>query len=101
MAVLLRSQDVPRPADLQIPHGDLNAGAQLREFPDGLETLFRLLPQHFVPLVHEERKGGAIGAADAPADLVKLGKAQPVRVMDDHGIGIGDIQPRFDDGGGY
>ena len=44
MAMLLRPQNVSRSADLQIPHGDLNSGTQLRKLPDRLEPLFRLFP---------------------------------------------------------
>ena len=36
---LLRAKHVARPPDLQVPHGDLEAGAELSELPDGLHPL--------------------------------------------------------------
>ena len=38
-AGLLRAQHVARPPDLQVPHGDFEAGAELGELPDGLHPL--------------------------------------------------------------
>ena len=42
MPVLLCTQYVSRTADLQIPHGNLDAGAKLRKLTDGLQTLLCL-----------------------------------------------------------
>src|SRR5689334_11923362 len=42
--------------------------------------------------------GGA--AADASAELVKLGEAEAFGVFDDHDGGVGDVDADFDDGGG-
>ena len=100
MAVLLGAQDVSRAADLQVAHGDLDTGAQLRKFTDGLQALLCLLLEHLVALIHEKRIGGAVGAAHAPADLVELREPQPVGVMDDDGVGVGNVKSRLDDGGG-
>jgi len=40
--VLFRTEDVSRPADLKVAHGDLDAGAELRKLPDGPQALFRV-----------------------------------------------------------
>ncbi len=39
-------------------------------------------------------------AADASAELVKLGEAEAFGVLDDHGGGVGDVDADFDDRGG-
>ena len=39
-------------------------------------------------------------AADASAELVKLGQAEAFGMLDDHGGGVGDVDADFDDGGG-
>ena len=39
--MLLRTQDITRAADLQIAHGNLDAGAQFRKLPDSLQALLR------------------------------------------------------------
>ena len=99
MAVLFRAQNIARPADLQVTHGNLDAGAQLRKLPDGLETLLRLLPKHLVTSVHEKRIGSPARPAHAPPQLVQLGKSHAVRILYNHRIGIGNIESRLDDGG--
>ena len=43
MAMLLCAQHISRSPYFQVPHGDLDSGAQLRKFPDCLEALLRLL----------------------------------------------------------
>ena len=52
MPMLADPQKVPCPADLQITHGNLEAAAQIREFPDGCQPLLRHLPEHLVSLIH-------------------------------------------------
>ena len=50
--------------------------------------------------VAEEIGIGALGAAPNPAaELVKLGQAKRIAAIDNQGVGVGDIQARFDDGG--
>ena len=101
MAGLLRPKQVSCPADLQIPHGNLKSAAQLGKFPDGMQTFFRNFLQHFVAAVHQEGIGRPIGTADTPAQLIELGKPHLVRVVNDHGIDIGNIQSRLNDGCGH
>ncbi len=101
MAVLLRSQHIARPPDLQIPHGDLDAGAQLRKFPDGLEPFLRFLFQHLVSFVHEKCIGSPAGTAYPPPELIQLRQAHAVRIVDDHGVGVGDVKACLDNGSGH
>ena len=65
-----------------------------------MKAFFRHFLEHFVPLIHEECVGGAVGTAHAAPELIELGQAHLVRIVDDHGIGIGDVQTRLNDGGG-
>ena len=99
MSVLFRSENISRAADLKVTHRDLDPGSELCEFPDRLETLFRVLLQHLIALVHEERIGCPVRTPDPPADLVELGETQPhaVRILDDHRVRIRDIESRLDD----
>ena len=43
--------------------------------------------------------GDRVGAADPAADLVQLGQAEHVGALDDQRVGLGDVEPRLDDGG--
>ncbi len=97
MPVLLCAQDIPGAADLEVAHGDLDSGAKLRELPDGLQPLFRLLFEELITLIHEKSKRGAVGTPDTPADLIQLGKAKTVCIVDYHGIRIGNVKPCLDD----
>ncbi len=40
---------------------------------------------------------GALAAADAPADLVRLGQAEQVGAIDDQGVRLRDVEARLDD----
>ncbi len=44
--------------------------------------------------------GGAVPSADAAAHLVEVGKAKCVGAVDQDRVGVGDVDPVFDDGGG-
>ena len=61
--MLLGPQDVPRPADLQVPHGDAEAGAEGGELPDGRQPLFPHLGEDTAPAEGEV----GVGPAGAPA----------------------------------
>ena len=45
--------------------------------------------------------GPAGTAADAAPDLVELGKAQPVGILHDEGVDVGDVDAGLDDGGAH
>ena len=99
MARLLRAQQIARAPNLQVPHGNLKAGAELREIPDGAQPLFRHLRQGFIRPVGEVGEGMAAGAAHSAPELVKLAQTQPVGVFDNQGVYVGNVQTGLDDGG--
>ena len=80
VAGLLRPQQIARSADLQIPHGDLEAGAEFHILPYGGEPLGGHLRQHLAGAIGQIGIRPAGAAADAAPDLVQLGQAQPGRV---------------------
>ena len=99
MAGLLGTQQVAGTPDLQVPHSDFEAGAEFSKVPDGGKALFGHLRQVFVRPVGEVGVGVAGGPAYPAPELMELAQTEPVRVFDDQGIGVGDIQAGFDDGG--
>src|SRR5438309_1244239 len=65
VSVLRGAEDVPRPADLEVVHGDLEAGAELARLEHRLEAFPSLLRQ--VLLLCVEKVGvGLLGAASDP-----------------------------------
>ena len=101
MAGLLGAQQIAGAPDFQIPHGDLEAGAELGEIPDGTQPFFRDFRQIFVRAVGEVGVGVAGGAANPSPQLMKLAQAEPVGVFNNQGVGVGDVQAGLDDGGAH
>ena len=94
---LLAAEDVAGAADLEVGQRDLEAGAQLRGVEDRLEPLARLVAQPLAPPIEQVGVGAPARAPDAPAQLVELGEAERVGAVDDDRVGVGDVEPRFDD----
>ena len=42
--------------------------------------------------------GLMVGAANATAELMQLSQSEPVGSLNDDGVGVGDVDPRLDDG---
>ena len=97
MPGLLRAEQTARSAYLKVAHGDLEARAELGKLADGLKALFRYLGENLVLTEREIGRGAARAASDAAADLVQLGKTHFVRVLDDEGVDVRDINAGFDD----
>ena len=101
MTRLLRPQQIARSPDLQVPHGNFEAGAEFGEVPDGRQSLFRHLGEGLVRLVGEVGKGMAAGPAHPAPELMELTQTQAVGMFNDQGIGIGNVQAGLNDGGTY
>ena len=99
MARLRRAQQLTCAPNLQVAHGDLEAGAEFGVVADGVEALFRYFRQDLAPAEGQISIGVAAAAAHTPADLVELGQAHFVRVLDDEGVDVGDVDARLNDGG--
>ncbi len=97
MAALLPAEDVAGAANLHVPHRDVEAGAKLRGLLNRLQALLGLAPEDLVWAV-EQVGVGAVGAAADPApELVELGQAEGVRVVDHHSVDVGDVDAGLDD----
>ena len=101
MPRLLATQDVPRPADLQIAHGQGEPAAQLVELGDGPQPLHGGLGEHPAG-GHEKIAGRLLHAAPHPAaKLIELGQTEGVGAVDDHGVHRRNVEPALDDHGGH
>ena len=99
VAVLAVAQQAARPANLQIAHGDAEAGAERRELPDGGEPFLSNVREGLVPAEREVGVGLAAGTAHAASYLVQLGQAHPVGVLNDEGVAVAHVDARFNEGG--
>ena len=84
----------------KIVGGELEARAQGVEGLEHLEALLRLYGELLVRRRREQGVGAGLGAPDAAAQLVELGEAEHVGPVHDEGVGGGDVEAGFDDGGG-
>ena len=98
-AALLAAQQVARPANVEVFHGDVEAATQVAELFDGAHALARFGGERAQRRAEEVAVGFLVAAPDASPQLVQIAHAELVRVVDDHRIGIGDIQSGFDDVG--
>ena len=99
MPMLLRSQDIARSADFQISHGNAEPGTEGGKLPDGGKALGSNVGHLLVGLEGQIGKGTAVGTPHPAPQLVQLGKAHPVGVLDDEGVAVGDVHPRLYDSG--
>ena len=99
LAALFRTENVPCPADLQVPDRQFKPGSQVGITPDGRDPFPGIAGED--PAFRQEhvriRLTGP--ASHTPPELIKFRQPETVGTVDDNSIGIGNIQPGFDDGG--
>lgn len=96
---LLGTEEVTGTSDLEVSEGEGVAGSELVEFSEGLEAFSASFGEGLVAGVKEIGVGLAVGSPDTAPKLVELGEAELVGIFDDEGVGVGDIESGFDDGG--
>ena len=97
VAALLGPEDVPGPADLQVPHRDLEPGPEFGELLDRLEPPLRRRGDHLQRVDDQVRVGPVLLPPDPAAELVQVGQPVGVRVVDEDGVRVRDVQPALDD----
>ena len=94
LAVLLLAEQVAGAANLEVAHRQLESGAEVLQVADDVESLVGLLGQRPRGRIHHVRVGALPRAADATAQLVQLREPESVRVVDDDGVGVGNVETR-------
>ena len=97
VARLLSPEQTACAADLQVAHGDAEAGVELRKLADGAQALFGNLAQLAPTPERQVRACAPVRAAHAPAQLMQLGKTHAVGVFDDEGVHIRNVNAGLDD----
>ncbi len=100
MPGLLVPQQIAGAALIQIVAGEFKAGAQRIEACEHMQPLFRRHRDAALWRGGQQRIGAPLGTPHPPAQLIQLRQSEHVRAVHDQRVGIRDIQPRFDDGGG-
>ena len=83
MPGLVRAEEVAGPADLQVAHGDLEAGAQLGVLADRPQPLVGLFGEDAVGRMEEVGVGPLSPAAHPATDLVQLAEPEEVGTIHD------------------
>jgi hypothetical protein len=100
VARLLGPEQGPRSPDLQIAHRHLDAAAQVGELADRGEPVDRLLRERRGVAEQEQGVRAHMAAPDPALQLVELGQAEALGVLDDERVGVRVVDPRLDDRGG-
>ncbi len=98
VAGLVAAEQVPRPADLQVPQRDLEPGAELGVVADGAQALVGLLGEDPVDGMEQIGVGPLAGPSHPAAQLVELPQAEEVGPIDDQRVDGGHVDARLDDG---
>ena len=80
---LFRAQQVAGAADIQILHRDIEAAAQVGEFLDGLQATARVLRNRDERRNHQITESLPVGPAYATPQLVQVGQADVLCLIDD------------------
>src|SRR5690606_35893436 len=80
-------------------HGYFESGAELAILLDGVHALAGIAAGEHVGWQHEQGEGAVIGASNTTAQLIQIGEAEAVGAIDDNGVGVGNVDAAFDDGG--
>ncbi len=87
-------------ANVEIVAGERETGTQLVQGLHDLQPLHGRGRQLAIGRQGQIGVSAQLGAADPPAQLIELGEAEHLRAVNDHRIGSGNIEARFDDIGG-
>ena len=93
-AALIGTKDVSRTAQAQVLLGDHEAIVASFQDPQPFESLGASAS------LEQDAGRGMLSPADAPAELVELGQAEALRVLNEEQGGVGDVDPDLDHGGG-
>ena len=98
VAALLAAEEVAGAANLEVERRDAEPAAEIAELADGREPLLRDRRQRVFRRHQQVRVRAAIGASDAPAQLIELRQPVAIGAIDDDGVGVRDVEAVLDDG---
>ena len=100
-ATLFGAEDIAGTAYVEVAHGDVEAAADGGELLDGTQAALGVVGQGEVGGDEQVAESLAVRASHAAAHLVQVAEAKLLRVVDDHRVGVGDVQAVLHDAGGH
>ena len=98
-AALFGPQHVAGSPDVEVLHGDVDAAAQLGEVLDCLQAAACLLRKARQRRGEEVAESFPVAPPDASAQLVQVGEAELLGIVDDDRVGIRHVDAALDDAG--
>ena len=97
MSALLGSEEVPRAADLEVAHREVEARTQLLQFLDGADPRARIGVERAVARDQKVTIRLVRAAPDPPAELVEIGEPEPLGVVDQDRVRPLDVEAALHD----
>ena len=94
LAVLLLTEQVAGAANLEVAHGELEPGAEVLQVTDDVEAFVGLLGERPRGRIHHVCVRALPRTSNASAQLVELREAEPMRIIDDDGVGVRNVEAR-------
>ena len=98
-AALLPTQKVSCPPNIEVTHSYIEATSQFTKLLQRTEAAAGFRSQYTQWRRHQITECTLIGAPHPAPKLVQITEAKLMRIIDDHRIGVRNIQARFDDVG--
>ena len=86
MSGLFSAEDVAAAANLEVFRGDAESGAEVGELLNGGEAFAGIAGENAIARNQQIAEGQSIAAADAAAQLVELGEAEALGVINQYRI---------------
>ncbi len=97
---LLGAEQVAGAADFQVAHGDFEAAAECCELLDGGHAAAGISRDQGFARQQKVGVGAVAAAPHAAAQLVQICQPEAVCAVNDDGVGVGNVNAAFNDGGG-
>src|SRR4029077_1352319 len=91
-------EEVAGAADLEVAESDLETLPELVQAGDHIQPLIRRFRERPARVVKEVRIRTPARTPDSASQLVQLGEAEAIGLLDDDGVDVRDVQSRLDDG---
>ena len=96
-AALFGAKYVAGAAYVEVAHSDVETAAYCGEFLYGTQTFLGLVGKDGIGGYEHVAECFAIAASHAAAHLVQVAEAELLRVVDNHGVGVGYVETILDD----
>ena len=99
-AALLCSEQVAGTTNVKVLHCNLNAGAQVAETLDGIQSAHCHRGERTLRRNGEVAERLAVAASHTPTELVQIAQTVVLGVVDNDGVHVRHVDATLDDGGG-